>query len=691
MKHCLLTFILICLGVFVAVAQQPPKIEQQDDTKEWRFARPVNYANCDFIALVKYTDITVSVPQYTYEYDGTAHTPATVTIGDRELSYENGDFRYSDNVNAGQVSVIVKDNNGGGEAVFADVFEIVQKEVRIVWTNTYLEYDGTEQQPDAAVEGLEDGDRCTITVTGAQIMPGTYTATADIAITGNYRILGDKTTPFTIAPRTVTVTADAKSKTYGDPDPAFTYTVSGLFDGDIVSGELTRTPGEDAGVYAINQGTLAVSADYYKLVYNGANLTIQPLDILTLIWGATDFVYNGESQAPTARVVGMNDGDLCEVIVSGAQTDAGTYIATASLTNKNYKLPANYQTEFTIAKADPVVVPPTPVDGLVFDNHRHTLITAGSTSSGTMLYRLTDGNYSETLPEGVAVGFYDVYYYVEGNENFNSTAEQSVRAVIAPTDLPVVDADKMECILSAEHFCNGKARLVFLILAGSADNYSITFDSPEIQAQTGAITDDGVLEFSVPKTLRLGTYKATIVFSDNEGRVSEAYPFEFEVRYIGELIKRLYYNTLCADNHEHLYTSFRWRNNGNDLDGENNQYLHRDDLHGYYTAIVTLAADRSREVESCPYYVDKPVSKTANSSSVCVYPNPVISNSLLTIEILDYDPDADYLIYINNDMGTLVKTITNAKQINILSLPSGSYSGILLNNSVKSGFKIIVK
>jgi hypothetical protein len=689
MKHCWLTFIIIFLGVLAAPAQQPPVIHQSGGINEWRFTRPVNYADCDFIALVKYAGITVSVPQYTYEYDGTAHTPATVKLGDRVLSLENGDYRYSDNVNAGKVSVYVR--KGGGEAEFADVFEIVQKEVRIVWTNTYLECDGTEQQPDAAVTGLEDGDQCTISVSGAQIMPGTYTAAADIEIAGNYRISGDMTTSFTIAPRTVTVTADSKSKTYGDPDPALTYTVSGLLDGDVVSGELTRAPGEDAGGYVINQGTLAASAGYYKLVYNSANLTINPFDNFALIWGNTDFVYNGEQQAPAVRVDGIKDGDECEVIVKGAQTDAGTYTATASLSNRNYKLPANYQTEFTIAKADPVVVPPTPVDGLVFDNHRHTLITPGSASSGTMLYRLTDGNCSETLPEGVAVGFYDVYYYVEGNKNFNSTAEQSVRAVIAPTDLPVVDADKMECILSAEHFCNGKAKLVFLILAGSADNYSITFDSPEIQAQTGTITDDGVLEFSVPKTLRLGTYKATIVFSDNEGRASEAYPFEFEVRYIGELIKRLYYNTLCADNHEHLYTSFRWRNNGNGLDGENNQYLHRDDLSGCYTAIVTLAADQSREVESCPYCIDNPVSKNAAASTVAVYPNPAISNSQLTIEILDYDPAADYLICINNNTGTLVKTITDAKQINTLSLPSGCYSGVLLSSGVKSGFKIIVK
>lgn len=418
MKHYWLTFIIIFLGVLAVSAQQPPTIHQQDGINEWRFTRPVNYSDCDFIALVKYAEITVTVPQYTYEYDGTAHTPAIVKIGDRVLSLANGDYRYSDNVNAGKVSVYVR--NGGGEAVFANVFEIVKKELKIVWSNTSLEYNGCLQKPTAYIDA--DGYQFPVDVTGEQIMPGTYTATANANISSNYRIVGGLTKAFTIAPRTVTITADAKSKTYGDPDPALTYTVSGLLDGDVVSGELTRIPGEDVGVYAIKQGAFAASADYF-----------------------------------------------------------------------------------------------------------------------------------------------------------------------------------------------------------------------------------------------------------------------------GELIKRLYDNTLCADNHEHLYTSFRWRNNGSDLDGEANQYLHRDDLNGYYTAIVTLAADRSREVESCPYYIDKPVSKNATASTVAVYPNPAIGNSQLTIEILDYDPDDDYLIYINNNTGTLVKTITNSKQINTLSLPSGSYSGVLLRSGIKSGFKIIVK
>ncbi|QNN43776.1 MBG domain-containing protein [Pedobacter roseus] len=78
----------------------------------------------------------------------------------------------------------------------------------------------------------------------------------------------------TIGKKTITVTAAAKSKTYGDANPVLTYTSApALITGDSFSGSLTRTPGENVGTYAINQGTLALNANY-TLTYVGADLTI---------------------------------------------------------------------------------------------------------------------------------------------------------------------------------------------------------------------------------------------------------------------------------------------------------------------------------------------------------------------------------------------------------------------------------
>jgi len=80
-------------------------------------------------------------------------------------------------------------------------------------------------------------------------------------------------------PAAITVTADAKSRAYGDANPALTYQVggSGLVNGDTLSGALatSATTSSDAGVYGITRGSLAASSNY-AFAFVGASLTITP-------------------------------------------------------------------------------------------------------------------------------------------------------------------------------------------------------------------------------------------------------------------------------------------------------------------------------------------------------------------------------------------------------------------------------
>src|SRR5213078_3156413 len=104
---------------------------------------------------------------------------------------------------------------------------------------------------------------------------GTYRLGQDtLALNGNYTLVYVGAN-LTIGARAVTVTADAKSKTYGDADPALTYqiTAGSLAFGDAFTGALSRATGEAVGSYAIGQNTLALNGNY-TLAYVGANLTI---------------------------------------------------------------------------------------------------------------------------------------------------------------------------------------------------------------------------------------------------------------------------------------------------------------------------------------------------------------------------------------------------------------------------------
>ncbi|MDW3192959.1 MAG: MBG domain-containing protein [Cytophagales bacterium] len=103
---------------------------------------------------------------------------------------------------------------------------------------------------------------------------GAYTIEQGTLDNANYHI-SYVSDDLTIGARAITVTADATSKTYGDPDPSLTYQVtSGALQGsDVLSGALTRDAGEGVGAYSINQGSLDAGSNY-TITYQSEDLTI---------------------------------------------------------------------------------------------------------------------------------------------------------------------------------------------------------------------------------------------------------------------------------------------------------------------------------------------------------------------------------------------------------------------------------
>ena len=100
---------------------------------------------------------------------------------------------------------------------------------------------------------------------------GTYAITQGTLANENYNItfVGAE---FTVTPKALTVTADAKTKVYGEEDPELTYTAEGLVGTDTLTGSLTREEGTDVGTYDITQGTLANKN--YEITFVGAEFTI---------------------------------------------------------------------------------------------------------------------------------------------------------------------------------------------------------------------------------------------------------------------------------------------------------------------------------------------------------------------------------------------------------------------------------
>ena len=130
--------------------------------------------------------------------------------------------------------------------------------------------------------GLVNGD----TLSGALATPatsassvGVYGITQGTLGSPNYTISSFTGANLAVTPRTITVTADAMSRAYGDANPALTYQVggAGLVNGDTLSGALatSATSASSVGMYGITQGTLAASSNY-AFAFVGANLTVTP-------------------------------------------------------------------------------------------------------------------------------------------------------------------------------------------------------------------------------------------------------------------------------------------------------------------------------------------------------------------------------------------------------------------------------
>jgi hypothetical protein len=127
----------------------------------------------------------------------------------------------------------------------------------------------------------------------------------------------------TVTPKNATVTANATSKTYGQADPSFTYSTSGLINGDTLSGALSRNAGENVGTYVLTQGTLANAN--YTLNFTSADLTITKAAV-TVTANAVSKTYGDSDPDLTYGTSGLVSGDtLSGALSRNAGENVGTY------------------------------------------------------------------------------------------------------------------------------------------------------------------------------------------------------------------------------------------------------------------------------------------------------------------------------------------------------------------------------
>ncbi|MBQ4586299.1 MAG: hypothetical protein IJB13_00720, partial [Clostridia bacterium] len=302
-------------------------------------------------------EITLDWANLEFTYDKTAHKP-TATVNSDDLCGTDTCTVSVDGeqTSAGTYPATAALSNGNYTATNGtgtQSFTIKPKEITLVWENLEFTYDGYEHLPTATAGGLLGGDTCNVTVivVGEHRAAGTYTAQASALDNTNYTLPTANTKEYTITPKPVEITWAGLTLTYNGKAQAPTAEIaSGLITGDdcdvIVSGEKTN-----AGTYT---ATAALDNDNYTIANTAqTTFTIEQKSV-TVVWSEDVLTYNGNPQAPTATLNGVIDGDTCTVSVSGAETNAGTYTATATLTGThsgNYTITSDSTKTFDINRA----------------------------------------------------------------------------------------------------------------------------------------------------------------------------------------------------------------------------------------------------------------------------------------------------------------------------------------------------
>ncbi len=259
----------------------------------------------------------------------------------------------------------------------------------------------------------------------------------------------------TVAKVTLNVTADDKQTTYGSEAPEFTATIEGVTGNDNVeemADELiygcTYEVGSNIGEYTII--TSGIPEDYeinYDINYFSGTLTVTKAEVvLTAPAAIENLTYTGEPQQliTAGEAVGgelqysQNGEDFSTTIPTA--TEIGSYtVFYRVVADANHIDVAATSIEARIAAGKAQVsVEPVAAEGLEYTGEEQTLIIAGETQEGTLVYSLDGITFAQTLPVATNAGEYTVYYRVQGDDSHSDSDIQTVDASIAKAAQTIV-------------------------------------------------------------------------------------------------------------------------------------------------------------------------------------------------------------------------------------------------------------
>lgn len=379
-------------------------------------------------------------------------------------------------------------------------------------------YDGNEH---AVSVDLKDGATAQFSVDGgatwktdAPSIKNVGKTTVDYKVTtpGASDIKGQVTLEVTPCP--ITVAPATASKTYGDPDPDFTYkvTAGSLMEGDTLSGiTYKRDEGEKVltgyKTYKVTASQEKGANANYDITFEAGEFTITRRTI-DVTWNVGQYVYNGQEQGPTAEITNLVNGDDVSLNVTDAvRVNAGTYTAYVSnligenAVLANYRKPSSrIECKYAIAKAKRDSAPNVKATAETVSGKHDGKIEGvdasmqlGKPSKQMMFIKasdLVDGNKLENL----APGSYRLCYGATTNYEASETVTVTIAAgPKLKVTLPAEQAGYTITADATELDWHGSATLKLTV----ADGYYATKDlAVKANGETIKPSEQGVYQLS---------------------------------------------------------------------------------------------------------------------------------------------------------------------------------------------------
>ena len=383
-------------------------------------------------------------------YDGNADDGKIIPSSEYSVTYYK-------NVKVGTATAVVTDSDAdGGNYILAEksaTFTIIARTVdnpKITVSPLTFTYDGTEKEPDVTVK---DGD----TLIPSTEYTVTYSNNVNVGTNATVTITDNEGGSYTVS-GTATFSIVANGSTYIPPTARSGLTYTGEAQELITSGSTTTgtmhyyslddenystniPKGTDAKTYTVYYKVVG-DANHYDSPASKLTVTISPktVDAPTITVSPSSYTYDGKAKEPSVTVK-----DEETVIPSTEYTvtySNNTNVGTAKvmITDKdggNYIV--NGKATFSIVSEGTTYTAPTAKTDLSFTGSAQELITAGSATSGLMVYSLDGETYSTNIPRGRDAKDYAVYYKVvdsNGNDIISAmqlTATIHVKTVDNPT------------------------------------------------------------------------------------------------------------------------------------------------------------------------------------------------------------------------------------------------------------------